>query len=211
MNDPKSFVEPLAGFALDCVSLLRNRPFVPHSLLKLKNIRTCRDLSGAATAIEIGTYRGLTASRMSKLFDSVISVEIDDNLYSLAKQRCKELHNVELLHGDGTALLPSISARVSNALIFFDGHFSGGGTGQGVEPEPIINELALIEPHLENFVAIIVDDFRLFGVEPGWPRKSEVFGQLERLLSSDWYIGVLNDQIIAVRSRGKMVASVPAG
>ncbi|MER9661610.1 hypothetical protein [Mesorhizobium sp. M0159] len=203
MNDPKSILEPIGGYALDLIAKLRNRPFVPHSLTKLHNMKTCRDMTGAMTAVEIGSYKGVTTKRMSHLFEKVISVEIDEALYLQASKRCAGRKNVELLLGDGAKLLPEIAARVNKALIFLDGHFSGGETGQGDEPEPVLKELDLIAPFISNFVAVVVDDFRLFGVEPGWPRKSEVIQKLEILLpETQWRLSVLNDQFLAVRKLG---------
>ncbi|MER9681907.1 hypothetical protein NKJ23_21740 [Mesorhizobium sp. M0184] len=203
MNDPKSILEPIGGYALDLIAKLRNRPFVPHSLTKLHNMKTCRDMTGAMTAVEIGSYKGVTTKRMSLLFRNVISVEIDEALYLQASKRCAGRKNVELLLGDGAKLLPEIAARVNKALIFLDGHFSGGETGQGDEPEPVLKELDLIAPFLSNFLAVVVDDFRLFGVEPGWPMKSEVIQKLEILLpETQWRLFVLNDQFLAVRKLG---------
>ncbi|MER9419187.1 hypothetical protein NKI95_25040 [Mesorhizobium sp. M0306] len=203
MNDPKSILEPIGGYALDLIAKLGNRPFVPHSLTKLHNMKTCRDMTGAMTAVEIGSYKGVTTKRMSHLFDKVISVEIDEALYHQASKRCAGRKNVELLLGDGAKLLPEIASRVNKALIFLDGHFSGGETGQGDEPEPVLKELDLIAPFIANFVAVVVDDFRLFGVEPGWPRKSEVIQKLEILLpETQWRLSVLNDQFLAVRKLG---------
>lgn len=65
---------------LDLVAKLRKRQFVPHSLTKLHNMKTYRDMTGATTAVEIGFYKGVTTKRMSQLFEKVISVEIDEAL-----------------------------------------------------------------------------------------------------------------------------------
>ncbi|RWO01693.1 rRNA adenine N-6-methyltransferase family protein [Mesorhizobium sp.] len=200
MNDPKSILEPIGGYVLDVVAKLRNRPFVPHSLMKLHNITTCRNMTGATTVVEIGSYKGVTTKRLSYLFEKVISVEIDEALYRQASKRCARRKNVELLFGDGAKLLPEIASRVNTALIFLDGHFSGGITGQGDEPEPVLKELDLIQANLDQFCAVVVDDFRLFGVEAGWPRKAEVMQKLEDVLPAPaWIHAVLNDQFVAVR------------
>lgn len=201
MNDPKTFLEPLAGWILDSFAKLRNRPFVPHSLTKLHNLKLCRDLSGARTAVEIGSFKGVTTRRLSYLFDKVISVEIDDKLHDIARERCKDRKNIELLLGDGMDLLDGISARIDRGLIFLDGHFSGGVTGQGEVPEPVLQEVDVIRQHLDRYVAVIVDDFRLFGVEPGWPPKSQVLAKLEETFPSpDWTHMIMNDQFLVTRA-----------
>lgn len=200
MNDPKTFVEPLAGWFVDSFAKLRNKPFVPHSLTKLHNLKLCRDLTGARTAVEIGSYKGVTARRLSYLFDMVISVEIDAKLHEMARQRCAGRTNVELLLGDGMKLLGEISGRIDRGLIFLDGHFSGGITGQGDVPEPVLQEVDVIKNHLDNYVAVVVDDFRLFGVEPGWPPKSQVMEKLESVFpAAAWNLMVMNDQFLVTR------------
>lgn len=200
MNDPRSFLEPLGGYALDCLARMRNRPFVPHSLTKLHNIWSCRHLSGARTAVEVGSFKGVTTRRLSYLFDRVCSIEIDAALCAAARKRCAGRHNVELLHGDGAKVLHDIAPRVDQALIFLDGHYSGGATGHGDEPEPVLRELDIIAGHIDNFVAVVIDDFRLFGVEHGWPRKHEVLEKVERLFPGPaWTVAILNDQILVYR------------
>jgi len=202
MNEPKFFIEPYAGYLVDVFAKIRNRPFIPHSLMKLHNLKFCRDVTGAQTAVEIGYYKGMTAKRLSRLFQNVVTVEIMPELHEIAKKRCRTKRNVELLLGDGSELLPSIAERVSSAVLFLDGHFSGGETGQGDEPEPVLEELDLIANSLQSFEAIVVDDFRLFGVEDGWPTKSEVMLKIERLLPApDWNIYILNDQFVVIRNK----------
>lgn len=199
MNDAKTFLEPLAGLMMDELAKFRNLPFVPHSLTKLRNIQTCRKLTGATSVVEIGTYKGVTTRRLSWIFDQVITVEIDAALYAQAVERLKRHNNVRLIHNDGVNALPAIAKEVSKAVLFLDGHFSGGDTGLGDEPEPILKELDAIQQNLSSFVAIVIDDFRLFGVDKGWPMKSEVMAKLEASLTDDWQIMIMNDQFVAVR------------
>ncbi len=199
MNEPKTFIEPLAGYALDLLAKVRNRPFVPHSLTKLHNLKFCRDATKADIVIEIGSFKGLTARRLSYLFDKVITVEIDPTLHDISKKRCAKRKNVQLILGDGKETLATLSPSIENAVLFLDGHFSGGQTGQGEEVEPVLEELDVISDYIENFCAIVVDDFRLFGVEDGWPAKSDVMEKLEQVLPSPlWTHYIMNDQYICV-------------
>jgi hypothetical protein len=116
-------------------------------------------MTGADTVIEIGSFKGVTTRRLAARFRRVISIEIVPDLYQQATNTCKGLTNVELILGDGADLLPSISARVEKAILFLDGHFSGGETGMGHEPEPVLIELDLIAPNLEGFLAVVIDDY----------------------------------------------------
>lgn len=200
MNDPKSVLEPIAGYLLDVKNKLLQKPFVPHSLTKLQNLRYVKKASGATTIIEVGSYRGVTTKRLARIFKNVISIEIDENLHKIASDRCSKLSNVQVILGDGSELLPKIAPETSNTLLFLDGHFSGGITGMGDIEEPVLQELDLIASHLDNFVAFVIDDFREFGVQPGWPKKYELFEKLETVFSSeDWQISTQYDQIFVVR------------
>jgi hypothetical protein len=200
MNDPKTIFEPLAGYALDAVAKMRGRPFTPHSLTKLQNIKVCRDLSRAKTIVEVGSFKGVTTRRLSYVFDTVVSIEIVPSLYEEAKARCADRANVEVLLGDGSEMLPMVMEKASSALLYLDGHYSGGQTGQSDEPEPVLKELDLIAAHLDHVNAVVIDDYRLFGVEPGWPRKSEVVRKLEAVFPEPaWRLDVQYDQFLVWR------------
>ncbi|MGD9669400.1 MAG: hypothetical protein AB7U75_10130 [Hyphomicrobiaceae bacterium] len=157
-------------------------------------------MARAKTAIEVGSFKGVTTRRLSYLFDKVISIELDPTLHAEAKTRCADRPNVEILLGDGSVLLPQIIVHAYDALLYFDGHFSGGQTGRGDVPEPVLKEVDLLKDHLHNVSAVVVDDFRLFGLEPGWPRKSEVLRKLEGIFPEPaWSILVQYDQFLVAR------------
>lgn len=202
MNEPKSIIEPIAGFLLDSVAKLRGDVFVPHSLTKLQTLARLRKDTGATTVIEVGSFKGVTTRRLSRFYEQVLSIEIDPALCEHARRRCRKRRNVTIYQGDGKVVLPQLAATVRNCVLFLDGHFSGEGTGHGDEPEPVLAELDAVTQFVDNFVGIVVDDFRLFGVEPGWPRKSQVMAALEQVLPSpQWSHTVLNDQFVARRQR----------
>ncbi|MGI9362246.1 MAG: hypothetical protein ACR2O7_11905, partial [Parasphingorhabdus sp.] len=125
MNDSKNPFVPLGGYLLDIWSKIRNRPFVPHSLQKLHNLKIVRDMTGARTVIEIGTYKGTTAKRLSYIFDFVASIEVVPELYEISKKRCSSRENIKLFLGDGELLLPEILQEHNKCVLFLDGHYSG--------------------------------------------------------------------------------------
>ena len=200
MNDPKTILEPLGGYLLDVAAKLRNDIFVPHSLTKLHNIARVRTRTGASTVIEVGSFRGVTTRRLSYLFDTVHSIEIDPTLCAEASKRCADRRNVTLHCGDGKLILQQLAPKVGRCIGFLDGHFSGGATGQGDEPEPVLAELDTIGRHLPNFLGVVVDDFREFGTQPGWPMKSQVMARLEQVLPEpEWLHAVMHDQFVSIR------------
>jgi hypothetical protein len=200
MNDPKTILEPIAGYLLDLRAKLRNDIFVPHSLTKLQNIARLKSRTNATTVIEVGSFKGVTTRRLSYIFSTVHSIEIDQKLFAQAQRRCAGRKNVNLHHGDGTQVLQELAPIVSDCIVFLDGHFSGGDTGQGDEPEPVLAELSSIGDNLPNFVGIVIDDFHEFGLAPGWPKKSEVLAKLEHVMPEPvWLHAVMHDQFVSLR------------
>jgi hypothetical protein len=60
----------------------------------------------------------------------------------------------------------------SHINFWLDGHYSELNTFLGANHCPIEEELAIIESRLDSLeVTIFVDDFRLFGVQAGYPSK----------------------------------------
>src|SRR5262249_52955544 len=80
--------------------------------------------------------------------------------------------------------LPKIVARseVRDLLVFLDGHFSGGETALGELPEPAIEEIKALGAFRDKVRAVVVDDFRSFGVEQGWPSKASLIQSFEPTL-----------------------------
>ena len=200
MNDSKNILAPIGGYLLDLGAKLRNDIFVPHSLTKLHNIARLKSRTGATTVIEVGSYKGVTTRRLSYIFNAVHSIEIDQKLFAQAQQRCAGRKNITLHYGDGKHVLGKLAPNVSNCIVFLDGHFSGGETGQGDEPEPVLAELDSIGANLSPFVGIVIDDFHEFGMALGWPKKSDVLAKLERVMPEPvWLHAVMHDQFISLR------------
>jgi hypothetical protein len=122
--------------------------------------------------VESGTYLGEAVEFIRPHVDAVITVEIEPKLYAAAAQKFAADPGIEVLQGDALELIPSIVRELpAPALIWLDGHFSGGVTGQGeyVEPAPVILERFATEPPPAGST-IVVDDLRMFGRDPEpWP------------------------------------------
>jgi hypothetical protein len=94
---------------------------------------------------------------------------------------------------------PKIVARseVSDLLVFLDGHFSGARGGLA---DPAVEEIKALGAFRDKVRAVVVDDFRSFGVEKGWPSKSSLIQSFERHLG-DMDLIVHMDQVIATSTR----------
>lgn len=196
------------GWCRDLYDVMRCRFVHGHSYTKFRLIDSLRRAHGATTFIETGTFRGLTAARCAETFERVVTIELDEELADIAARRLRRHGNVQLLRGDAVELLPQLmqDQSVQNAIVFLDAHFSGGETAQGAVPEPALEELHVLMRAQTQCAAIVVDDFRSFGCEPGFPSKAQLIGQAEAGFPHPlWTLSVFLDQVIVSRNVGAPV------
>lgn len=116
--------------------------------------------------IETGTNDGGTPWLLKDEFRQLYTIELAPKLYREALARFREVPNVECLQGDSTVVLPQILERISEpALVWLDGHYSGGVTAHGDLDTPVKQELEALFADGRNHV-ILVDDARIFDGGP---------------------------------------------
>jgi hypothetical protein len=150
--------------------------------------------------IETGTYLGVTTKRCASLFRNIYTVELNEQLAEQASVYLKNHKNIEVLQGDAVEALPKILNKVGveDILVFLDAHFSAGVTSCGENPEPALEEIEILSKHKEKIKCIIVDDFRCFGNDVGFPKKSSLIKSLEDNFP-EFELTVHLDQVIASR------------
>lgn len=190
----------LSGHVLDLYRLATFSFINPHSYTKFRLLSSLQSAYGAEVFLETGTYLGVTTGRCARSFKKVFSVELDEELAIQAKQNLISKKNVDVIQGDALQILPNILSKrgLTNVLVFLDGHFSGGLTASSDLPEPALEELKVIAQYKDKVCAIVIDDFRSFGVEPGFPKKSELLQLVEKLFEN-YMIQVHLDQLIIKR------------
>jgi hypothetical protein len=156
------------------------------------------------TFVETGTWKAQTTLWAAEHFGRVITVEglktrHDKTLASL-KQQSIDLSRIEFLQGDSTGLMPSILNTVDEpALFWLDAHYCGTNEEEfaaGLSCCPLLAEIDAINAHpLAAQHCLIIDDVRLFGVEPGWPDLEIV---KTRLATFSREITVFGDNLCAV-------------
>ena len=201
MNRQNSNIAALGGHGKDLWRLFRFEVANPHSWSKYRQLKAVGRRTAAKMLIETGTYLGNTSMRCSKVFDQVVTIELDPDLHQQAKTYLSSRDNVECILGDATQKLPEVLSRddCKQAVVFLDGHFSSGRTAHGDVPEPACELLSELGQYREKVCAIVVDDFRLFGVEAGWPRKSELLRAAEEHFT-DYRLAVHLDQLLIEKS-----------
>jgi hypothetical protein len=205
MNRQGFTLATIGGHLLDLFRLARFDVRNPHSYSKVRQIRALASRTHSRVFIEAGTFLGNTAMRCSRDFERVITIELDANLFRQAKAYLLHRRNVRCLEGDALKLLPSIleEAEVGDALIFLDGHFSGGVTAQGELTEPACEELTVLARHKDKINAVIVDDFRCFGRDKGWPKRSRLLATIEESFGDNFDYTVHLDQVLIWRVQGR--------
>lgn len=132
------------------------------------------DYAGIKILIETGTYHGNTIFHLAPFFDTLYTIEIKKELYE--ENLRKHSSNIKFYLGDSTKVLPVILKDINQPIILFlDGHYSHGDTGQGPKDTPLIEELIAINLLHNNNSIIIIDDYHMFGknVTENWEDITE--------------------------------------
>ena len=154
----------------------------PSDEVKRSRLLQLFQSSGHTTLVESGTFLGDTVAFFLPYADRIVSVEIDPDLHRAATHRFAPYPNVDIVLGDALehipALLPTISA---SCLVWLDGHFSKGITGQGRHIEPAAHLLeALSDLPLRRDLTVVVDDLRLFGLHAHFPTLDSLVASARR-------------------------------
>jgi hypothetical protein len=190
-----------AQYVQDLVKLVTHSFDHPSSLFKFRVLNSVRKRTNSRALVETGTFQGDTSRRSAKVFERVVTIELDPTLAAEAKKSLGKLPNVEVLEGDALALLPEIlkTEGLRDILVFLDGHASGGSTACGDLPEPACHELGILEEFSDKLAAIVIDDFRCFGTVPGFPSKLSLVEAVERFIPLGFTYTVQFDQVIISR------------
>ena len=157
------------------------RPTPPPHPVKVRNLLTLADIFDANTLVESGTFYGLMIDACLGGFNEIHSIEIYRPLANDAKRRFAPFSHVHIYEGDSGDVLSEILPRLNGRTLFWlDGHYSGEGTGRGIDDSPISRELAAILKHRSkpNEDVILIDDGRCFNGEEGYPAISDFLRQL---------------------------------
>lgn len=112
--------------------------------------------------IETGTNDGGTPWLLKDDFRELYTIELAPQLWREALARFQDYQHVHCLLGDSTEVLPDVLANITEpALVWLDGHYSGGVTAHGALDTPVKQELEALFADGRNHV-ILVDDARIF-------------------------------------------------
>ena len=165
---------------------------------------------GLSRACETGTFLGEGAEALARVFPSVVTVELSEDLHLQAKRRLHANPRISFVLGDSRQVLPGVADASVPTFWFLDGHWCDGPTAGYDTQCPVLAELAAVgNGHPSD--CVVIDDARLFLAAPPppynpdqWPTIVEVFDGL-RAAHPGHHVTVLDDQIIAVPAEAKPI------
>ena len=171
------------------------KPIPPPHIVKQRTLRTYAERFGLRVLVETGTYYGDMLEEMKDSFDRLYSIELSIELYERAKERFKNVKQIELIHGNSGVELGKIIRKINQpALFWLDSHYSAGVTARGDKDTPIYEEIGHIFDGAEMGHVIIIDDARLFGTDAAYPSIEEL-SAFVKSKKADIEIAVQDDRI----------------
>lgn len=139
--------------------------------------------------IETGTYAGNTIIAVKDSFEKIYSIELNNFIYKLAKQKFKSFPHIQILNGESDDVLRSLLPNINNrALFWLDAHYSSGATSKGKKHTPIFEELDAIFTHKIKNHIILIDDMKDFIGTNDYPTIEELTAYI--LENSDYSIEI---------------------
>jgi len=135
--------------------------------------------------IETGTNQGCTIFSVEPYFNKLYTIEISEELLQYAKNQYNG-SKINFILGDSASVFESLLPSISDKCIFFlDGHWSGGDTGRSNKDCPLNEEITNINNLFTNDAIIIINDFRLFGLDKSSGKLGEDWSEInkEKLLN----------------------------
>ncbi len=130
--------------------------------------------------IETGTLNGNTIFAVEPLFDKLYTIEFSEKYYYSTKERYKD-HKIDFILGDSSVVFESLLPKITDKCIFFlDSHWSSGDTGRSTKDCPLEEEITQINNLLKNDAIIIIDDFRLFGLDESSGKLKEDWSKINK-------------------------------
>ena len=161
-----------------------NQPF----LLSLQD-----DYTKFPCFIETGTCWGGTIFNIEPYFNNIYTIEFSERLYEITKNKYTG-NKINFLLGDSSIVFETLLPTITEPAVFFlDGHWCHNGTGKSAKDCPLDEEITHINNLFKNEAIIIIDDYRLFGLD-----RTNEDGEDWTLISKENLIKILSNRISKV-------------
>jgi hypothetical protein len=135
--------------------------------------------------IETGTYLGSTIFSLEPYFNKLYTIEFSEKYYINTKNKYNG-NKIDFILGDSSIVFETLLPNITDKCIFFlDGHWSGYDTGRSNKDCPLNEEITHINNLFTNDAIIVIDDFRLFGLNKLSGKLDEDWSEInkEKLLN----------------------------
>ena len=135
--------------------------------------------------VETGTFNGGTIFSVEPYFNKLYTIEFSEKYYINTKNKYNG-NKISFILGDSSVVFETLLPNITDKCIFFlDGHWSGGDTGHSSKDCPLYEEITHINNLFTNDAIIIIDDFRLFGLNKLSGKLGEDWSEInkEKLLN----------------------------
>jgi hypothetical protein len=140
--------------------------------------------------IETGTYHGETIFEIEPYFNKVYTVEYSETLYNKTKSKYTG-NKINFLLGDSSSVFETLLPTIEDKCIFFlDGHWSNFDTGKSSKDCPLKEEITHINNLFKYEAIIIIDDYRLFGLD-----RTNEGGQDWSKINKETLLNILHNRI----------------
>ncbi len=180
-------------------------------------LQTIQKIFDTSLLIETGTYRGDSSAIAGDIFEQVYTIELSPSLYEKACQRFINDPSILLYCGDSAIVLEQIlSSLQKKAVLWLDGHWSGGETAKGTTNTPILEELNAVKKSMITNSIILIDDIRLFQKSTqknihisleGYPELNIIIDAI-RQINPNYSVWVYGDILIAFSDSNISVAPI---
>ena len=141
--------------------------------------------------IETGTLNGDTIFSLEPYFNKLYTIEFSEKYYINTKNKYSG-DKINFILGDSSNVFESLLPNITDKCIFFlDGHWSGGDTGHSDKDCPLNEEITHINNLFTNEAIIIIDDFRLFGLD----KSSGKLGEDWSKINKEYLLNILKPRI----------------
>jgi hypothetical protein len=130
--------------------------------------------------IETGTLNGSTIFAMEPYFERLYTIEFSEKYYNQTRRKYIG-YKIQFIHGDSSVVFGSMLHHITEKCIFFlDGHYSSGDTGRSAKDCPLDEEVTHIHELFPYEAIIVIDDFRLFGLDASSGKLAEDWSKISK-------------------------------
>jgi hypothetical protein len=159
-----------------CIYTVYNMPSLDINFLN--NLQD--DYKKYNSFIETGTYMGETIFGLEQYFNKLYTIEFSEKYYYNTKKRYNG-NKINFILGDSSIVFETLLNLITDKSIFFlDGHWSSGDTGKSKKDCPLVEEITHINNLFKNEAIIIIDDFRLFGLDKSSGKCNEDWSNINK-------------------------------